>query len=200
MSMPHVRMTDSAMRTRHVEVTDQLAITLDEDPGAAFPCKLLSETIPSRPSDASPRETAARQQLLFENPQELRSADRVEITGTTYELLSDPRPLRLATKVLGYSAEVMPAEKLYPVRGDLQEQGGDVVQANVKLSIYQPTDVVAGAGDFGDQLGQAPCDYYIALEGRNRALAIGTQRFVIAEALPVFESAYMQLRLRRSRG
>lgn len=194
-------LSDRARRVRHVDVDSQLVITIDEDKGDYFPARVLPAPFLTSPSDASPRDTSPRKRLVWDVEQELNASDRVEVyRDTTYELVSRVRPLRSGGHEVGFEAELMEPDVLYPAEGELQEQGGEPVDGfdAVRLSIFAPFDQVRERGDYDLYSGQAPIEYEVALTRKNRVLDVGGRIFRIVSATPGFDVPYLVLTLRRS--
>lgn len=193
-----VPLSDRARQVRDVEVSSALALTITATSGDYFACRRLPVPIPRRPSDSSPRESGEREKLIFDQAQELGSADRVDVWGAgEYELLSDPRSLRSGNGEAGFEVEVMPPARLYPYEATLEEQGGADV-STVRCAVFSVTERTTDRGDYADYLGQAPIEHEAALKARNRQLHLGARTLKIVSAVTVFDPPHVSLRLRQA--
>jgi hypothetical protein len=196
-------LSDRARRVRSVELDDQLAVTVTDVEDPYFACRVVPAPFLTSPSDSSPRDNAPRKRVVFEDPQELGPSDHVEVyRDATYELVSRVHTLRSGGREVGFEAEVIEPDVLYPAEGELVEQGGAPVAddypfpTTIRLAVYSAFDSVRERGDYSVFAGQAPIEHEIALTQKNRLLVIGARTFRIASATPSFDVPYLTLDLR----
>lgn len=180
-------------RTRQVTIAE-LEATVSEVPGPYFPLAITPPRSPKSTNDGSPRESAARYRLVWTVPQDVSVAGRIAVhDGQTYELLTDPRPLRLGASAVGFEAECLPVDVLYPREAEIE---GLPSAEPVPLSLYTGTETVEGHGDYDTYEGEAPIEFADALLAPNTVLISGERRLRLVEAIVVYEVPHVRMRLR----
>ena len=190
------RLSERGRSVRQVTVAEDLAITVEEEEGDYFPLQVVSPQSAESVFDGSPRENAARSRLVYEREQDLAVADRVEVyDGETWELLTDPRPVRNAGHVTGYEVEALPVDVLYPREADVERKDGDAVDT-VALAVFQPDpENSTERGTYGGYRAEAPIEFAETLDERN-LVAVLEKPFNITSCTPNYEVPHVALELR----
>lgn len=130
-------------RVLAVSVADDLAVSIDETPGAYFPAGLQPPQFDNNTGDGSPRTVLAPWRLYWSRvPARLGPCDRVEVPGdATYELLAAPKPVLAGRSRVGFSAPVLPVEQLYPRSAELRALGADEPIATVECAVFQSREI-----------------------------------------------------------
>lgn len=153
------------------------------------------------PADDSPRE--ASPYLLRYSPAVTlttllpqRVGDRVETNDATWELLGHPRQLRHGRRVVGVEVAVNNVETLYPYTASLQENGGQVVRADVRFAMWGMTEGTTSRGGYEDVDAEADVSHRSDLLP-NRLLVIDGSRFHIVRSWVPPTGPRVRLVLRR---
>lgn len=159
-------------------------VTIEEDPGDTSPT-LLQYTTRLRGLDRGVP---------------LHVGDRIErkLNNTVYELVSPPAEVRQGNQLEGYRSRAVPYTTLYPVIGVLQDQGGSVVQANVRCAIWGGSEDRQSEGDYFTHNGRTPLDYASLLRP-NRLLDVNGKKYRILEAVTHHNVRHVLLSLRSVR-
>lgn len=80
----------------------------------------------------------------------LRSGDRLDLNGSEFEVLENPREVHLGRRMIGQEVPILEVGLLYPLEGALAEQGGSVVKAAVRFSIYSTDETHDITGTYED--------------------------------------------------
>lgn len=190
--IPPLRHRGQIVRT--IAVGDDLAITVDDAPGAYFACAHREPS--DKRAGGAPRDRVPGS-LHFHSGLTLSPGARVEIDGTTLELIGPVDPQRSGTTLLGYRADVLPLSVLYPRQAALQELGGAVVSAAIPCALWQPRERDTDRGNYADYVAEAPVEHAAVLSEPNRQLAFGAATFKIGRALIDYELPRVELELTR---
>lgn len=126
----------------------------------------------------------------------LNPGERIETRGATYECLGRPRELRSGRRVVGMQVSVMPVTTLYPWEVQLQENGGAVVIASLKVAMWGTSEIVTSQGGYEDLEAEASVEYHAALKP-NRLIILGGVRHHITRAFVSPDAPRVRMILRR---
>lgn len=196
-----IPLPDQVRRTQLVTVEDDLDVALDFTVGSYFACLLQPPKDADGNTEGPPR-TMVPWKLFWESSQTLSAAGRVQLqsTGETFELTSRIRTIKVAETVMGYEAELMKLEELYPRRATLKESNDTQVATAMRCAIYQPSESTESRGDYENYSGEAPIEHEAQLQVKNRKLVLGSRVFRIVSAVANYELPHVSLELRRTAG
>lgn len=157
---------------RRIAVSGQRTVVVTDVPEAAFLAQFTPPDGGSSGDGRSPRDSPAhtvRWRAGKFGPNLLPQAgDRVQIATASYELLEGTRELWEGPRLVGYEAEVMPVDTLYPYEAILTEQTG-VVIATIPVALWESSDEHRDRGEYLNFDGEAPVEHLLAVT-RNRSL------------------------------
>jgi hypothetical protein len=195
---------DRARRIRHVAISNTLEVSIDTVPSAYFPSALYPPKAVGDDFEGSPRENAPRSRLVFATGgPEIAAADQIAIYGGgTWELVKSTRALRKGEHTIGYEAEVLAPDVLYPLQATLAEQDWAAVTGEdpIPVAVYVPDQEATDRGSFETYEAQAPIEFDPVLQVRNRGLVLGGKRFRIGKAVANFEVPHVTMQLKRADG
>lgn len=157
---------------RRVTVSGQRTVTVVDSPEPAF---LVQFTPPDGGSSgdgrslrSDPPYTVRWRAGRFGPTQRPQAGDRVKIATASYELLEGTRELWEGPRLVGYEAEVMPVDILYPYEATLTEQTGAVI-GTVPVALWESSDEHRDHGEYLNFEGEAPAEHLLTVT-RNRSL------------------------------
>jgi hypothetical protein len=149
------------------------ALTLDDDPSTYVPAHVAQPTGENSTSDISPRQGRATATLWLGSrlPLMLNASDRIEVAGTTYELLSAPREVTEGRTTIGHRVPVLPIGELYPRTAAVHVLGDGTSAGEIECSVFSLAHRNAPRGSYDDSFGEAPASALELLTGAgNREL------------------------------
>lgn len=199
--MRGVPLNQRVQRTLSVSLDPQMGLTLDAAPSGYLPAHLAQPSGENSTSDISPRQGRAAATLWLgpRMPVALQPCDRIEVDGTTYELLSAIREVTEGRGTIGYRVPVLPLGELYPRTAAVHKLGTDTAEGEVECSLFSLISRNASRGDFDDSFGEAPASALALLEGSNRELRFeGGERWKIRNAELSREVPFVALALTKT--
>jgi hypothetical protein len=199
--MRGVPLNQRIRRVLSVSLDAEMALTLDDDPSAYFPAHLAQPSGENSTSDISPRQGRATSTLWLgpRLPVVLHPSDRIEVAGTTYELLSAPRAVTEGRSAIGHRVPVLPIGELYPRTAAVHPLGDDDPAGEIECSLFSLASRNAPRGDYHDSFGEAPASALALLEGPNRELRFeGGERWKIRDASLSREVPFVALSLTKA--
>jgi hypothetical protein len=176
------------------------ALTFDTDPSAYFSAHVAQPTGENSTSDISPRQGRASATLWLgaRLPLVLHPSDRIEVGGTTYELLSAPRQVTEGRSTVGHRAPVLPVGELYPRAASVHALGDDDPAGGIECSLFSLAHRNASRGDYQDSFAEAPASALELLSGTNHELLFdGGERWKITDAALSREVPFVAMTLRK---
>lgn len=185
--MNSFRKTHDARITRLVAEDASGQITVDDTVGDRFfSVQLISTARPRSSRDSASPRRQSTYSLRFPGPPygppvAPPAGSRMSLQGTEFELLSNPRDYSISTRYNdGYEVGVLPVEMLYPYEGDLYVAGqdGDLVQANIRFSLYSADENDNSVGIYQDFRAEAPVDLRSLLKVNHEIRSSDTLKIV----------------------
>ena len=127
----------------------------------------------------------------------LSAGDRIELGDDTYEVLADYREVLIGRQVTAYEVPILWINLLYPYSGDLQEQGGAEVQADVRFSVYATDETHEATGTYEDLDAEADISLHSLLRV-NRQFVSGSLIYKITSAEVDREGRFVRMTVRKS--
>lgn len=194
--------TDKIKITRRVTVADDgVAIVTSVAGSPQFEAELTPPRLratPPRPG--SPQSIGVFTLRYWKSPvsfygDPLQAGDRFSAKGNEWEVLKDAEDILVGLRSGIQQTQVLPITLLYPFQAVLEEMGGDEVEPNVRVAIWDPAEVHEDTGTYRNYRGQVAVEYR-NLVRNNRVLAIGDQNYKItaSEFDLVDRRVYMNLR------
>lgn len=125
----------------------------------------------------------------------LRAGDRVEIDGTTYELLGRARQVQSGRRVIGAECAVLPVDVLYPQEA-LLLNGQEVLRSDIVFAAWAPTETSSDRAGYETLQAEAPLDFVADLRP-NRTLNVSGTRYHIYSASVPTNGPRVAMTLRR---
>lgn len=187
---------------RRVVIDDSLVITVTDYIETWFGAQFIASTSTKQRQDsASPRGNPDllryRGGVLEPEGGPLGPGARLEVDGGTFEVLSPPREVRVGRSLQAFEVPLLWIPRLYPVVGDLEEQGGALVTANVGFSVYATDESHTVTGTYEDLQAETDISHHAACR-INRHLAVDGTEFKITSAEVDHDGAYVRMTVRKS--
>lgn len=204
--LPTLRSNASVVR--RVVVGDDFSVDVTDNnaPTDTFRCMILEAARNFNSQGDSPRERPPATLWYAPEPRgpqggPLAAADRVMVKdGTVWELLGPSRPLRAGRHVRGFAANVLPVPVLYPAKGDIVSQSGEVLREDVIFTMFGSLESRVAGGEFQSASAEAPIEFLDDLEPDNRQILVGTTRIRVTGCVPDYEGPRCLLTLRTISG
>lgn len=197
------RFTNNSRITRRVVVESDADITVTDALGAWFGVqRIRTGREPASLDAGSPRRQRTdliryRGGALAPPGGPLRAGDRVELESSVFELVGAPRQIKLGRILMGFEAPVLPVERLYPFVGQLQEQGGVLVTADVRFSAFSVDEAHLTTGTYEDFDAETGLEHYSEAK-INRQLVSGSKIFKITSAEVDTVGGFVKMTVRKS--
>lgn len=196
------RYSDPARIVRRVSVSSAGVIVIVDDIGPWFASQLIDRKGGHTSDDPSPRNRPAKT-LRYQDGvmgpigARLTAGNRVGVGSVTYELLQDPKEVTDGLISVAWEVPVLPVEELYPLEGELQEQGGESAINPVRFSLYTPSETHGDRGTYENGSGECPIDLHTEVR-TNRQFVAGGKTYKIISATVDHVGKFCALELRKA--
>jgi hypothetical protein len=195
--------TDHIRITRRVTVSEERVITVTPVVDSPyFEVEITPPSLRQAVRSTSPQDTARYNLRYWKSPvafyeEPLNAGDRFTSRGAEWEVLSDAENVLTGTQAGVQFCQVMPITLLYPHVGDVQEIGGTLVEPDIRLALWSPSETHReSGGNYRDFSAQAPIEHRAAVSTNNQ-LVIGTNSFKILESNINYKQMHMELSIRK---
>lgn len=195
--------THYARVTRRVTVGQDGAITVVDNPETWFESMLVRTGQPWAGTDSGSPRRARPDRLRYlasalgPAGASLRAGNRLELASTTYEILEDPREVKLGARLAGYEIPALALTRLYPYLGTVEELGGADVRANVRFSVFTASEEHRETGMYEDYNAETDLSNRDIMRV-NRQVSSGSNIYKITSAEVDLAGAYVRMTVRKA--